>query len=237
MSKAIKIFILLIVVALVFNKQLITYYYSYKFSKWIERQFVVDKFYIDYPNTIVVSGIKIKNSNPFYYEYILESEKIALNFDLKSLLFSNLIIINNLIVENPKFFLEIVEINENSSKNEGSSITPITYDDNIGLAKKIAENTPDKIWPDKKKDINFLILKTKISGAKAFIKISSLTTPTKIKLSDMYFNNIGNEKNYQHYKEVLRLILFDTIASTTDFELKKLLKKNIQLLNVCLFKD
>ena len=225
MSKAIKIFILLIVVALVFNKQLITYYYSYKFSKWIERQYVFDKFYIDYPNSIVVSGIKIKNSNPFYYEYILESEKIALNFDLKSLLFSNLIIINNLIVENPKFFLEIVEINENSSKNEGSSITPITYDDNIGLAKKITENTPDKIWPDKKKDINFLILKTKISGAKTFIKISSLTTPTEIKLSDMYFNNIGNEKNYQHYKEVLRLILFDTIASTTDFELKKLLKK------------
>ena len=225
MSKAIKIFILLIVVALVFNKQLITYYYSYKFSKWIERQFVVDKFYIDYPNSIVVSGIKIKNSNPFYYEYILESEKIALNFDLKSLLFSNLIIINNLIVENPKFFLEIVEINKNSSKNEDSSITPITYDDNIGLAKKITENTPDKIWPDKNKDINFLILKTKISGAKAFIKISSLTTPTKIKLSDMYFNNIGNEKNYQHYKDVLKLILFDTIASTTDFELKKLLKK------------
>tara|TARA_B100001964_G_C13945287_1_gene470830 strand:- start:39 stop:728 length:690 start_codon:yes stop_codon:yes gene_type:complete len=225
MSKAIKIFILLIVVALVFNKQLITYYYSYKFSNWIERQFVVDKIYIDYPNSIVVSGIKIKNLNPFYYEYILESEKIALNFDLKSLLFSNLIIINNLIVENPKFFLEIVEINKNSSKNEDSSITPITYDDNIGLAKKITENTPDKIWPDKKKDINFLILKTKISGAKAFIKISSLTTPTKIKLSDMYFNNIGNEKNYQHYKEVFRLILFDTIASTTDFELKKLLKK------------
>ena len=225
MSKAIKIFILLIVVALVFNKQLITYYYSYKFSKWIERQFVVDKFYIDYPNSIVVSGIKIKNSNPFYYEYILESEKIALNFDLKSLLFSNLIIINNLIVENPKFFLEIVEINENSSKNEGSSITPITYGDNIGLAKKIAENTPDKIWPDKKKDINFLILKTKISGAKTFIKISSLTTPTKIKLSDMYFNKIGNEKNYQHYKDVLKFILFDIIASTSDFELKKLLKK------------
>jgi len=225
MSKAIKIFILLIVVALVFNKQLITYYYSYKFSKWIERQFVVDKFYIDYPNSIVVSGIKIKNSNPFYYEYILESEKIALNFDLKSLLFSNLIIINNLIVENPKFFLEIVEINENSSKNEGSSITPITYGDNIGLAKKIAENTPDKIWPDKKKDINFLILKAKIIGAKTFIKTSSLPIPTEIDLSDMYFNKVGNEKNYQHYKDVLKFILFDIIASTSDFELKKLLKK------------
>ena len=222
MSKAIKIFILLIVVALVFNKQLITYYYSYKFSKWIERQFVVDKFYIDYPNSIVVSGIKIKNSNPFYYEYILESEKIALNFDLKSLLFSNLIIINNLIVENPKFFLEIAEINKNSSKNEDSSIT---YDDNIGLAKKITKNTPDKIWPVKKKDINFLILKAKIRGAKTFIKISSLSTPTEINLSDMYFNKIGNEKNYQHYKDVLNLIFFDMIARTQDLEIKRLLKK------------
>ena len=219
MSKAIKIFILLIVVALVFNKQLITYYYSYKFSKWIERQFIFDKFNIDYPNTIAVSGIKVINPNPIYYDYILESDKITISFDLKSLLFSNLIIINNLTIESPKFFLEIIE---NPPKSNDSKIT---YNDNIGVAGKITQNLPDKIWPEKKKDINFLILKTKISGAKAFIKISSLTTPTKIKLSDMYFNNIGNEKNYQHYKEVLKLILFDTIASTTDLELKKLLKK------------
>ena len=76
-----------------------------------------------------------------------------------------------------------------------------------------------------KNRINFLILKAKIIKAKAFIKTSSLPIPTEIDLSDMYFNKVGNEKNYQHYKEVLRLILFDTIASTTDFELKKLLKK------------
>ena len=219
MSKAIKIFILLIVVALVFNKQLITYYYSYKFSKWIERQFVVDQFYIDYPNSIVVSGIKIKNSNPFYYEYILESEKIALNFDLKSLLFSNLIIINNLIVENPKFFLEIIE---NPPKSNDSKIT---YNDNIGVADKITQNLPDKIWPEKKKDINFLILKTEIKGAKVSIKTSHLSTPTKIDLSDMYFNKIGNEKGYQHYKDVFKLIFFDMYARISDPELKKLLKK------------
>ena len=219
MSKAIKIFILLIVVVLVFNKQLVAYYYSYKFSKWIERQFIFDKFYIDYPDSIVVSGVKIINPNPFYYDYILESEKIALSFDLKSLLFSHLVIINNLTVENPKFFLELIE---NLPKSKDS---PITYDDNIGVAKKITENTPDKIWPDKKKDINFLILKAKIIEAKTFIKTSSLPIPTEIDLSDMYFNKIGNEKNYQHYKDVLNLILFDIIARTSDLELQKLLKK------------
>ena len=65
MSKTIKIFILLIVVVLVFNKQLIIYYYSYKFSKWIERQFIYDKFNIDYPSTITPKNqeylIKKKN--------------------------------------------------------------------------------------------------------------------------------------------------------------------------------
>ena len=29
------------------------------------------------------------------------------------------------------------------------------YDDNIGLAKKLNEDLPDKIWPTKKRDINF----------------------------------------------------------------------------------
>ena len=77
----------------------------------------------------------------------------------------------------------------------------------------------------KKRDINFLILKTKITGAKAFIKTSFLSEPIKINLSEMYFNKIGNEKNYQHYKEVLNLLLFDIIARTPDFELQKLLKK------------
>ena len=221
MSKTIKIFIFLVVTLLVFNKQLVTYYYSYKFSKWIERKFIFDEFYIDYPNSIVVSGIKVKNSNPFYYDYIFKSDKIVLNFDLKSFLFGKLVIINNLTIKNPKFFLEI-EIVENPSTTEDSLIT---YNDNIGLAKKITENTLDKVWPKKKNDVNFLILKSNIIGAKAFIKTSSLVTPVKVDLSDMYFNRIGNEKNYRHYKEVLKLILFDIIASTSDFELKKLLKK------------
>ena len=219
MSKTIKIFILLIVVVLVFNKQLITYYYSYKFSKWIERQFIFDKFNIDYPNTIAVSGIKVINPNPIYYDYILEADKITINFDLKSLLFSNLIIINNLTIERPKFFLEIIE---NPPKSNDSKIT---YNDNIGVADKITQNLPDKIWPEKKKDINFLILKTEIKGAKVSIKTSHLSTPTKIDLSDMYFNKIGNEKGYQHYKDVFKLIFFDMYARISDPKLKKLLKK------------
>ena len=41
----------------------------------------------------------------------------------------------------------------------------------------------------------------------------------------MYFNKIGNEKGYQHYKDVFELILFDMIARIPDPKLKSLLMK------------
>jgi hypothetical protein len=215
MSKTIKIFILLIVVVLVFNKQIISYALIYGFSKWTHHEITLDKLQINYIQSLItINGLRIKSPNEFYYDNIFESEKITLSYNPQSLL-TNLITYNNLIIENPKFFVELIEE------------SPKVYDDNISVAKKYIKNKPDKIWPDKdkKKDINFLILKTEITGAKVSIKTSHLTTPTKIDLSDMYFNKIGNEKGYQHYKDVFKLIFFDMYARISDPKLKKLLKK------------
>ncbi len=221
MLKVIKLFFLLFVLILIFNKQLISYYFSYKFSKWTERELVFDKFDIDYPNKIEISGIKLKNSKNLFYDNIFESDKVTIVFELNSLFFSNLIIVQSLKIESPRFFLDIFENNKTKIDNTNSSKI---FEDNIGLAKKINENSPDKIWPEKRRDINFLILKAKITGAKAFIKVSTLLMPSEVKLSNMQFIKIGNEKNYQHYKDVLRIILFDIMASTTEPELKKILK-------------
>jgi len=215
MSKTIKIFILLIVIVLVFNNQIISYALIYSFSKWTRHEITLDKLQINYIQSLItINGLRIKSPNEFYYDNIFESEKITLGYNPQSLL-TNLITYNNLIIENPKFFVELIEE------------SPKVYDDNISVAKKYIKNTPDKIWPDKdkKKDINFLILKTEIKGAKVSIKTSHLSTPTKIDLSDMYFNKIGNEKGYQHYKDVFKLIFFDMYARISDPKLKKLLKK------------
>ena len=70
-----------------------------------------------------------------------------------------------------------------------------------------------------------MILKAKIIKAKAFIKTSSLPTTAEIDLSNMYFNKIGNEKCYQHYKKVLNIIFFNMVGRISDFELQKFLKK------------
>ena len=223
MKKLIVIFILLILTIIVFNKQLISKYYSYKFSKWVERKVTFANFEIKYPNSVSVTGIKIlnSNSNSNYYENIFEAQKIDINFNLRSLLFDELIVINDLRIERPKIFLEIIEKNPKLDKSIENS--KITYEDNIGIAKKIYENLPDKIWPEKKKDINFVILKSNISEGRAFIKVSSIEKSFDILMSDMEFFTFGNKKEHQHYKNILKIIFFDIIASTNDFRLKKLL--------------
>ena len=43
----------------------------------------------------------------------------------------------------------------------------------------------------------------------------------------MSFNRIGNKKNFQHYKDVFRIILGDIFLKIPDINLQKLIKKHI----------
>ena len=209
----------------VFNKQIVSNVSLYFFSKWIDRKIVVDKFQINYKEgSIIINDIKIKNSNEFYYNNFLESEKIILSYNFKSL-FSNLIIINHLIVEKPKFFLELIE--KPSIELSPFKIQKI-YEDNVGGVNKIVKTKPSKIWATKDKDTNFLILDVKINEAQVFIKTSFHTNPTKINLSNIHYTRIGNGGeggNYIHHKDALKLIYYDLIAKIPDLELKNFLKK------------
>lgn len=59
----------------------------------------------------------------------------------------------------------------------------------------------------------------------AYIKISSVKDPSKINLSGFEFSKIGNQKGFQHYKDVLKIILFDIFARETDQIKKEILKE------------
>ena len=223
MSKFIKLILILLIGIIVFNKKIVSYYYVNKFSRWIERPVLIDNVNFNYSGLIEIKKIQVLNINKFYYKNIFEAEKITLNVDLRSI-FSDLIIIKNVDITNPKFFLDIKIVEKTENLNEQEKKLP-SYEDNIGLAQKINQDTPDKIWPKKSRDINFLILKSEISGAQAKVKVSSISEPAKINLSHMKFGNFGNKKNYQHYKDVLKLILFDIFARTKDVKIKKILKE------------
>ena len=225
MKKFFTAFIVSITILLfIFHEKIVEKFIIYKLSNWVEKEVSFDDFKYEYPNLIKISGLKVINSNPIYNDNIFESELISIDLDLKTYLFEKLVIIKSLKIENPVFFLEL-----NTKKSEAidndQNLKKNIFEDNIGLAKKINENLPDKIWPSKKRDINFLILKSSIENGIAYIKISTVEDASKIYLSTFKFFKIGNQKGFQHYKDVLKIMLFDIFARETDQIKKEILKE------------
>ena len=223
MSRITVIILVFISILIFFNKKIVSYYYINKFSNWVERPVRIKKLNFNYSGFVKLEGIQILNYDKNYYENIFKAKKIEINFDVSSF-FSDLILIESLDIYDPEFFLDII-IKKGSENNDNKKF----YEDNIGLAKKINENTPDKIWPKKNKDINFLIKKSNLYGAIGYIKVPQILNSSKVKLSQMKFSTFGNDKNYRHYKDVLNSILFDLYARTEEIKLKQLLKKIYKL--------
>ena len=220
MSNITRVSLLFLIILIIFNKKIVSYYFLKKFSSWVERPVLINEVNFDYSGNVQIKDIKILNLNEQYYENIFKAEKIEFIFDFKSL-FTDLILIEKLNIINPEFFLDIKILEKNGNLNEKKTI----FIDNIGLAEKLNEKKPDKIWPKKDKDINFIIISSVLTGAKGNVKVSSIPKPMSINMSKMKFNNFGNEKNYRHYKDILKIILFDLYARIENQEFKEILKK------------
>ena len=147
MSRVNIIILILISILIFFNKKIVSYYYINKFSNWVERPVKIKKLNFNYSGYVKIEDIEILNYDKNYYQNIFKAKKIEINFDMSSI-FSNLILIESLDIYDPEFFLDII-IKKDNRNNKNF------YDDNIGLAKKINENTPDKIWPKKIKTLIF----------------------------------------------------------------------------------
>ena len=216
------ILFLLVFLSLILREFLLREYMSYKFSKWTEREVKIEKLIFKFPNKLIIKNIVIFNKNSNFYKKNFSSENIAIDIDLKSYLFGDLVIINSLSIENSIFFLEIVKNSIKKSNQKGKD--EIIYMDNIGLAEKNFLKKEPKVWPIKKKDVNFLIKKIYLSNTNASIYIPSVPIETKITLSNFDFSNVGNDLKAKHYKDVFKILLLDIFASVKIMKIKSLLK-------------
>ena len=217
MKKFIVIFIIISSLAF-FNKTIISKVIFFTLSKKIDRNINIKNINIDYSKKkITLTSIEVKNSSKIYYKNIFEAEKIEIEYDFKSL-FTDLIIINHLIFYNPKIFVDIDMTNAEISN------------DNLDEVRKQEENYKPKIYPIKKKDINFLILKFYTYNTQGFIKTSDKMNEIKMNLSNISFNRVGSKTTGSlHYKKVFKIILGDMFLKIPDIKLKNLIKKTYKL--------
>ena len=213
--KKIKIIFVIILALLIFNKIIISQLIIFAIPKLTDRNISIETIDIYYlKKQIILKSVEVESINKIYYKNIFEADKIKIKYNFTSL-FSDIIIIDHLILYNSKIFLDI-DIDNNNE---------VISNDNFEGVIKQEDSYKPKIYPIKKKDINFLILKFQTYDSQGFIKSSNKSNEIKINLSNMSFNKIGNEKDFQHYKDVFKIILGDIFLKIPDINLKKLIKK------------
>ena len=211
--KKIIITFVLILPLIIFNKNIISQLIIFATPKLTDRNISIETIDINYSKKqIILNSVEVKSINKIYYENIFEAEKIKIKYNFTSL-FSDVIIIDHLTLYNSKLFLDIDNNDE------------VISNDNFEEVVKQEDGYEPKIYPIKKKDINFLILRFQTYNTQGFIKSSNKLNEIEINLSNMSFNKIGNKKNFQHYKDVFKIILGDIFFKITDTNLQKLIKK------------
>jgi hypothetical protein len=211
-----KILLIFILIILFFNKKILSKIIFVSFEKWLDKYIVVENIEISYQKGF----IKFKDVNVFENKetknlLLFNADEIFIEFDLSSL-FSTLIVIKNLNFSNAKLY-----INFETSKNKE------LINDNLSILDNINNKNP-KIYPKKIVDINFLVKKFKIMNAKVRI-IENNKKEIEIMLSNMNFASFGNEKNFQHYKDVIKIILTDIYMRIPDQNLRNLIKNTYQI--------
>ena len=215
--KKIIITFVIILSLIIFNKNIISQLIIFAIPKLTDRNISIETIDINYlKKQIILNSVEVESTNKIYYENIFEVEKIKIKYNLTSL-FSDMIIIEHLILYNSKIFLDIDIKIDNNNK--------VIVNDSLQEVKKQEDSYKPKIYPIKKKDINFLILKFQTYDSQGLIKSSNKSNEIKINLSNMSFNKIGNKNALQHYKDVFKIILGDFFLKIPDINLKKLIKK------------
>ena len=227
MKKIIIIFIsLILILGFIFQKKIIQYVLIKNLSNIINLNinFKINK--INYlSQQIEIEDFIIENKENYFNKNIFEVSKVLIDYNLASF-FMNIVTVKSVFLDEPKFYFEILD--EKITKN-GKEI----FKDNIGLMKTINENNP-QIYPKKKKDKNFIINNVKINNSFAFIKTPQNKKNIKINLSNINFQNVGNvdadkRKNFQHFKDIFKIILMDIYFKIPDQSIRELLYENYKI--------
>ena len=216
-KKLIFILALFLLFLILFNKKIIQLDFEKKLSQWTEYNTKLNLYKFDFfSGQIKIKDIKLKNKLNYFNQNLFEASQIKIHIETNTY-FDELVIINSLDLKSPKFFFEIKNI-----KNE-------KIKDNLNLIDKLLKKQKPKVYPKKLKDKNFVIINLNIKDAIAYIKYENYDENIIVPLSDMSFSKVGNsghsDLEFNHYKNVMKIILSDIFFKIPDQNLRELIKE------------
>ena len=209
------------------------------------------KIYIEKIQTHLIQGkakvynLKIANKNSENFEdYLVEIKNLYIDADILSV-FQEIVKIRELnlngtsmnykasildgkIVDNFNLINQYLEKNKKSEKN-----LEIIEDKNKEDKNKIIKNNLDNA-----KDKNFIIQKLKIPEIIINAEAKDLNFTKQLKIDSMEFQNVGNTKNANHFKDVFAMIatniaiklnnetIINNLKKKFDNKIKKIIEKD-----------
>ena len=184
------------------------------------------KIYIEKIQTHLIQGkakvynLKIANKNSENFEdYLIEIKNLSINVDILSV-FQEIVkirelnlngtsmnykasIVDSKIIDNFNLINQYLEKNKKSEKNL-KLIEDKNKKDKDEIVKNYLDNTKDNL--DNTKDKNFIIQKLKIPEIIINAEAKDLNFTKQLKIDSMEFQNVGNTKNANHFKDVFAMI-------------------------------
>ena len=160
-------------------------------SSTLNRDVSIEKLNINYLSG-EARGKDISLLNKKFDGYLLKIDSIVVNLDAFSI-FSNDIIINNVLLENIKV-------------NYYFNFSDQIISDNVRSLKEDLENK--NTYSQSNKYFNIKNLDAKNISLSAFSP--NLNIEKTIRLDDMNFNNVGNTNESRDYKDILKDVFIDT---------------------------
>ena len=173
-------------------------------SSTLNRDVSIEKLNISYLNG-EAKGKDISLLNKKFDGYLLKIDSIVVDLDAFSI-FSNDIIINNVLLENIKV-------------NYYFNFSDQIISDNVRSLKEDLENK--NTYSQSNKYFNIKNLDAKNISLSAFSP--NLNIEKTIRLDDMNFNNVGNTNESRDYKDILK----DVFIDTTEIIKEKIFNENL----------
>ena len=178
-------------------------YIEKKGSNLVERKLIIDDLKINFlSEEIILENISIQNNNSFPGD-LLKVEKIRILINFSSLMSET---IEAKIIE-----IDGVDFNYQVLLRNGQIIDNLSLINQALKANNNSKVKEKKIYPQEKKDRNFIIKKLVFTNINANVISNELKINTKTKLGNMQFLNVGNSKNTNHFKDVFAMILTNVI--------------------------
>jgi len=180
--------------------------------------------------SLQVRNLQVKNDKIFSRENLIAVPLLEINFNISEIFFKNIhftkFVIHNLVVNYDVIikdgkFIDNFYLVEESLKQEGK------YQNNL-TKKNIQNNEIVKQNQNKGSQIDFIIDRLIIPKITISAYAKDLQFEKNIIIDQMTFENVGNTKKSNHYKDVLAMIVANVAVKINNEIIIKNLRKNFE---------